>query len=411
MIANLMSYGRHVMPVLAVAAIAAASSVGCESERVVLADPPSTPGAFETPDAGADASTPNELMAYCPSDECPPGRATCPGSRFPCDVDLAVDQNNCGACGFACPQGTYGSSFVCVEGTCQIACNSSPSKYLDCDGFVDNGCEVRAETNDDCGACGKKCADPDKPCVERPVGGWDCGCIAPDIVCPLNPATLACTNPQIDDENCDGCGNRCSPADGEGKPERPNAYFGCVGGTCGNYKCKRGYADCNGDLNAPDVSDGCEVYTWDDQNCGGCGVACAPGQQCQPDAFGNPFCACPQGLTYCGTCYGSWPDGCSGSCVDIRTNTSHCGGCGSACPSNDNDSFPVCEFGSCGRRCVEGRADCNGNVEDSCEVAIDSDPYNCGACGHVCDAVAGQACVHGRCALEPCPEQDAGAPQ
>jgi hypothetical protein len=60
---------------------------------------------------------------------------------------------------------------------------------------------------------------------------------------------------------------------------------------------------------------------------------------------------------------------------------------------------------------VEGRADCNGNLEDSCEVKIDSDPYNCGACGVVCDAVAGQACVHGRCAVEPCPEQDAGSPQ
>ena len=57
--------------------------------------------------------------------------------------------------------------------------------------------------------------------------------------------------------------------------------------------------------------------------------------------------------------------------------------------------------------CNEGRADCNNSQSDGCEVNIDSDPRNCGACGHVCDAVAGQACVAGRCVVEPC-AQDAG---
>ncbi|AKU95956.1 hypothetical protein AKJ09_02620 [Labilithrix luteola] len=41
----------------------------------------------------------------------------------------------------------------------------------------------------------------------------------------------------------------------------------------------------------------------------------------------------------------------------------------------------------------------------------DSDPNNCGACGKVCDAIAGQAWIHGRCAVEPCKEQEAGVPQ
>jgi hypothetical protein len=65
-------------------------------------------------------------------------------------------------------------------------------------------------------------------------------------------------------------------------------------------------------------------------------------------------------------------------------------------------SFGVCNYGTCSRHCIDGRADCNGNPSDDCETNIDNDPENCGGCGIVCDAVAGQACVGGRCVVEPC---------
>lgn len=361
------------------------------------------------PDAATEPSE-QGLTNYCPSNKCPADRVTCPDSRFPCDVNLAVDSMNCGACGHACPQQTYGSTFICVDGTCQMECQVSPSKYLDCDGVVDNGCEVLPErNNDDCGGCGIKCGDPSKPCLQTPQGDWICGCLPPQVVCSsfYGPA---CSDLQVDDKNCNGCGTVCDAKDGGGKPPLPNAYFGCTGGECQHYKCNTDYADCNHDLNSV-PSNGCESYLWDSKNCGGCGIACDAGQECQPDTFGNPMCACPAGETYCGSCYSTWPHGCSGACVDTTTDLYNCGGCGAGCGFNYDTVYAVCEYGSCDYRCLGGTADCNGNIEDYCEVKTDSDPYNCGACGNACNVDAGQACVHGRCVVEPCPVQEAGVPQ
>ncbi|AKU95633.1 hypothetical protein AKJ09_02297 [Labilithrix luteola] len=63
----------------------------------------------------------------------------------------------------------------------------------------------------------------------------------------------------------------------------------------------------------------------------------------------------------------------------------------------------------CRLDCGTGRANCNGNQSDACETNIDSDPNNCGGCGITCNAVAGQACVQGRCVVEPCDDTvDAG---
>ncbi len=400
-----------VVSVVALTGVILVSSCS-ENRAIVLADDSwdaSAPQGFGAAPDGATEPSEAGLTNYCPSNKCPADRVTCPNSRFPCDVNIAVDQNNCGACGFACPQNTYGSTFVCVDGTCQMECLGSPTKYLDCDGLVDNGCEVVPATNENCGACGRKCEDPSKPCIERPVGGWDCGCLAPEIVCAGGWGRLQCTDPQFDDDNCNGCGNVCDPRDGGGRDPLPNTYFGCAGGECQKYKCNKDYSDCDGDLYSK-TSNGCEAYLWDAKNCGGCGNACPPGQQCQPDVFGKPICACPPGQTYCGSCYGAWPSGCYGECKDLSSDPQNCGACGGGCGWSNN-IYGVCEFGSCTYRCQEGTADCNGNLEDFCEVNIDSDPNNCGACGNACDAIAGQACVHGRCAVEPCQEQEAGVPQ
>jgi hypothetical protein len=125
------------------------------------------------------------------------------------------------------------------------------------------------------------------------------------------------------------------------------------------------------------------------------------------------MCACPPGETYCpGDCRGPAPEDCTGSCVDLKSDKQNCGACGATCSWGANATlYPLCEYGSCVFRCIEGFADCNGSAEDYCEVNTDTDPNNCGACGHACDVVAGQACVHGRCAVEPCDDQDAGGPQ
>lgn len=51
--------------------------------------------------------------------------------------------------------------------------------------------------------------------------------------------------------------------------------------------------------------------------------------------------------------------------------------------------------------CSPGRADCDAQSLNGCEVDTDNDPRNCGACGTSC--LAGEKCVSGRCT------QDCGA--
>ena len=69
------------------------------------------------------------------------------------------------------------------------------------------------------------------------------------------------------------------------------------------------------------------------------------------------------------------------------------------------DAAPTCELGACGFECNPGFADCNGDPADGCEVEIDADVANCGACGRDCgpivvNGVAG--CEESECTVVAC---------
>jgi hypothetical protein len=101
--------------------------------------------------------------------------------------------------------------------------------------------------------------------------------------------------------------------------------------------------------------------------------------------------ACPDGGTACG-----------GECVDTDTDALHCGGCDEACPVNPGGSA-ACEAGECTFVCGPGYADCNGDPEDGCESATDSDALNCGGCGNACELDHAQAaCMAGECEVGSC---------
>jgi len=365
---------------------------------------------FAPTDAGtATLDAPATLTSYCPSDKCPEGWTTCPNSRFPCDVNLRTDRENCGACGSRCPAPMTDLSareiFECVEGSCAMTCGTVTA--LDCDGIVDNGCETPTNDPNNCGACGNVCTDPAKPCIVRTdaPGGAACGCPAGQLACPIRPGGPSrCLEVDANDSNCGACGNVC-PSNPDGGALPQNAYHGCLRRECGHLKCRANTGDCNGDLVDADRGDGCETDLTTNEHCGACGNACAPGEACRRNSTGVYECLCPPGLTYCGN-----------TCVDLATNPTNCGSCGVLCKDtviqgglyNAKTEIGICVYGMCKRQCVAGRADCNGNSEDGCEVNTNSDPRNCGGCGVECDAAAGQACVGGRCAVEPCEQLDGG---
>ncbi|WP_146651520.1 hypothetical protein [Labilithrix luteola] len=357
--------------------------------------PSSEPVPSFVDDAGTDAPDSTfELTNYCPSNKCSTGLTTCPNSRFPCDVDLRSDPRNCGSCGFTCPSAANGALFACAEGKCQMTCTNSPRRF-DCNGIVDDGCEVTANTNENCGGCGVTCTDPESPCTTR-KGLQRCGCPAPEIVCPDGDG-FGCVNAIGDDTNCGACGNACDRTNG-GAPSYENTYYGCAAASCGHLKCEVLWGDCNFNIKA----DGCETYLLSDQNCGGCGNVCPAGMGCYVNLQSfQAECMCPPGKTLCEII-----PGLAAACVDITSDPKNCGGCGVTCSGSDSRShdymFPSCRGGSCETSCEMGRADCNGNGEDGCEINTNSDPRNCGECGHACDGVAGQACIGGRCAVEPC---------
>jgi hypothetical protein len=368
-------------------------SAGCEHDVVVAGVGEAGPSpSFVTLDAATP--DPDRLTAYCPSSNCPAGHTTCPGSYFPCDVDLRTDPNNCGACGAACPETNGIQTFDCVEGRCVLTCNIVFPPLADCNNAPDDGCEANFSTNDNCGACGVKCTDPAKPCAQRSPTDYGCGCPDGLMLCPGddNFPGVHCADPNSN-LNCGACGHVC---DKPGEPD--NTFYACKNGTCEELKCVDNVGNCDGSM----MTNGCETSLLTDANCGACGNACAPGAKC---AFNmdtvpwQPFCACPDNKTFCGNCFGSL---CFGVCRDLTSDANACGSCNVSCNEGNEHAEGVCVYGSCEQRCPSGRADCNGNTSDGCEVNTKSDPQNCGACGVACDAIAGQACVGGQCVVEPC---------
>ena len=116
----------------------------------------------------------------------------------------------------------------------------------------------------------------------------------------------------------------------------------------------------------------------DRRSCGGCGIACADGQDCD---LGT--CVCASGRADCDL---SVANGCE---VTLATDTAHCGSCDVACAAGR-----LCASGAC--ECLPGTADCDGMAATGCETVLATDPLHCGACGVACGPSA--TCAGGTCA-------------
>jgi hypothetical protein len=119
-----------------------------------------------------------------------------------------------------------------------------------------------------------------------------------------------------------------------------NATPRCLDSACGIASCNSGFADC--DVTA---ATGCEInLRTNAQNCGSCAVPCS-------NAHGSTSCAAGACVPVCsgtwGNCDGNLRNGCE-TALDSITN---CGGCGTVCPNAMSGASAVCNAGVCEYAC------------------------------------------------------------
>jgi hypothetical protein len=298
-----------------------------------------------------------------------------------CEADVRVDPANCGSCGRACaPAHATGA---CASARCAITrCDDG---YADCDADPANGCEVNVRSDaSNCSACGARCVTPGATpaCMS---GRCDiAACATGRADCDLNAATGCEVDLAGDVRNCGACGTACS---------LPNATAACSAGRCAVATCNAGFADCNGD-----AADGCETnLATSAAHCGRCNNACSfPGSSAACDRGACRIASCAVGR---GDCDGDSGNGCE---TTFATDVRNCGACGMGCAAANGTA--LCAAGRCGvASCNAGFADCDGNPANGCEVNTRSDASNCSACGARCvTAGATPACVSGRCEVAAC---------
>ncbi len=136
-----------------------------------------------------------------------------------------------------------------------------------------------------------------------------------------------------------------------------------------------------------------------------------------PSSFGSPDAesveaAVPPVLklciaTDCPAPYATCADGLR-CATNLSNDPKNCGSCGEECSSDFGylNMTSTCVNGACEPACasrvhfggVVHYADCNGSLEDGCEVAVTNDPNNCGVCGNKCSP--GVHCIEGKCGCD-----------
>lgn len=302
--------------------------------------------------------------------ECSDGRCVAPecvGGGSECPADVCATDGDCTPSDIACAEN------VCLEGHCV----SQPIP----------------------GACvmGSWC-DPTMGCRDDPfdAGPPDAGPV--DAGPPRMDAPAAgCTMPCSDGNPCT-YGDACSGASCVGTP------VDCTSDTCVDRSCN-GTSSCTetihsgraceddgnpctrdqcggaGNCRHNDIGDGtdcgggnvcCAGVCTSSAGCGGCGVTCGAGETC---SGGRCTCGGTSGGVGSGAvCGGSDPMCCGGSCVDLDSNPFNCGACGARC----GDQYGDCIGGSC--NCgSSGR--CNGSSTECCRAGAGCPGQYCGAVG------------------------------
>ncbi len=296
---------------------------------------------------------------------CPTGQVNCSGRC----VDLNTDNGNCGTCGTACGPGQ-----VCSDRVCRTNCGPGQTA---CSGT----CRDLANDRANCNACGRVCG-----------AGESCVNSVCTLVCPTGQTACSgtCRDLTNDAANCNACGTTCSG-------RFANSAANCVASACALGTCNAGFANCDNNN-----SNGCEANTnTSTTHCGACGNTCSFPNASATCASGRcALGACNSGF---GNCDGIAENGCE---TNLNTAVNNCRTCGNPCSTTTPGLVPVCTMATCGTAlgtCPTGRADCNGNAGDGCEVETSTSLANCGACGSACTRANGAvSCTGGVCLLGTC---------
>ncbi len=286
---------------------------------------------------------------------------------------VKIGTNTC--CGSSCTncesQNTSSTKYTCSEsGTCIIS--SCSDGQLFCSG----NCKTVATDSSNCGACGNVCGSG------TTCQNGVCVCAGGLTNCGTDAAP-ACVQVTVDTNYCGNCATKCSniaPANATVK-----SSGGCLNGVC-QFTCNSGYYN-RGTGNTASTINCVPIGT---NTC--CGSSCT---NCDSMASSGTYYTCTSGACVKSSC-GSGQTLCNGSCVDTKTNSSNCGGCGNVCGSGTK-----CENGTC--ICsTSGQTNCGTASSPSCINVSSTNINNCGGCGVKCSANApanatASSCSNGIC--------------
>jgi len=320
-----------------------------------------------------DACAPAHATGTCMGGSC--GIASCDAGWGNCDgnptngCEQRLDTiTHCGMCARSC--NVPGATAACMGGACAVAtCNPM---LADCDGMASNGCEVRLDTLSSCGMCGRACAPANA--TGRCSGGTCAVMSCATGFGDCDPMSDGCETPLNTLLDCGTCGAQC---------DLPHATESCVTRTCSVSVCDATWRDCT-------AAPGCETSITTAANCGACGVTCGPFIHAQGScATGGCVAVCDAGFGNCDT---STPE-----CETALNTVTNCGGCGVACVAagaNTTCATGTCAITSC---TVPNTADCNSSPFDGCEVDLKTSSTHCGGCGMPCSM--SETCVEGVCTI------------
>lgn len=345
-------------------------------------------------------------VVTCVKQLCMPGQVQCDASGstvMVCSADGSslIPKQSCAAQGQVCRGGAC-RSLVCQPN--QRFCQNGDVRICSADGTTSSvwdDCAANEYCDPKLLSCQKGVCMPNQPACNGTIattcnnigsgylmGGVDCassGLECSNGSCQCKVGSLDCdglvqngceTNVSTDPDNCGGCDIVCSAS----HVSKRTCDDACDG------TCSAGFDDCNGDKQ----SDGCEInVNKDAKNCGACGVVCSNNHVAAVCVAGDCNGKCAANFNDCNN--DKQTDGCESN---SQTDAQNCGGCGIKCSASHIKA--VCAAGACSGDCAAGFGDCNGDKQkDGCEVNLNNDEKNCGACGTLCGD--GETCTAGKC--------------